>query len=100
MAVFYKAVSEMHDEKDGQNFDDYVKGGQLTRSRFYIQNEGQRFKLMYVTYCRAGEEWRAEIYKCIKKVGQEIWNDQLEHLEGWLLGYQAEIDSPGLRPIA
>ena len=87
LAVFYRAVHEWFDEKGGQDFSSHVRSGELSELRFFIQNKGQNFRLMYVTYCRVGDEWRAELYRSIKKIGQEVWNDELERLEGWLLGY-------------
>jgi hypothetical protein len=87
MASFYRAVSETHDEKSGQDFYRHVKSGELVENRFFIKNEGQNFKIVYTVYCRIGEEWRFRMYKEIKKIGQTQWGPELERLEGWLLGY-------------
>lgn len=87
MAVFYKAVGELCDEKDGQEFYPHVIKGDIVKKRFFIKNTGQNFRLVYTVYCLKGEEWRVEIYREIKKIGQDLWNEQLEKLEGWLLGY-------------
>ncbi len=86
LAVFYRATHEKFDEKSGQDFTSFVRGGLLSESRFFVRNRGQSFTIMYVLYCRRGEEWRSELYKKIKKIGQEVWNEDLERFEGWLLG--------------
>lgn len=87
LAVFYRAVHECYDEKDGQDFGEHVKAGDLSETRFFIQNKDQSFRIMYVAYCKKEEQWRAELYRSIKKIGQKVWNEELERLEGQILGY-------------
>lgn len=88
MSVFYRATSDIFDEKDGQSFDKFVKSGQLSKSNFYIKNQSQDFVIFYTVYTLPGEEWRAEMYKGLKKVGQNIWNSNLQSIEDILFGYQ------------
>lgn len=87
MAAFYRATHETFDETGGQPFAKYVASGHLRRSHFFISNEGQDYRLVYIIYTLPGEEWRADLYKVLKKVGQDFWNDELEALQGSLLGY-------------
>jgi hypothetical protein len=87
MAVFYRAVTENFDETDGQPFHKYVKSGEMNRKIFYIQNIESSIKLIYYVYTIIGQEWRADIYKSVKKAGQKLWCKDLEIMEGLLLGY-------------
>lgn len=93
MAVFYRAVRENFDETGGQNFQKYVKCGDFQKTIFYISSGTRPFKLVYSTYTIKGEEWRAQLYKEIKKIGQRIWCKDLEIIEGTLLGYSLEENS-------
>lgn len=99
MAVFYRAVEEDIDETNGQPFHRYVKSGDLIRTIFYISNPHQRFKMVYYVYTVKGEEWRAKIYKKIKKIGQEKWCRDLEIIEGTLLGYSLNENMVHIRSM-
>jgi hypothetical protein len=88
MSVFYRAISDMFDEKYGQDFDKFVKSGKMKRLRFYIKNISQDFVIFYTVYTLPGEEWRAEMYKKLKKVGQNVWNEDLQNIEDILYGYK------------
>lgn len=88
MSVFYRATSDMFDEKYGQKFDKFVKLGKIDRLNFYIKNISQDFIIFYTVYTLPGEGWRAEMYKKLKKVGQNVWNDDLQNIEDILFGYQ------------
>jgi hypothetical protein len=90
MSVFYRAVPERFDEKSGQPFDEFVKSGKINRITFYIKNRSQDFRIFYTVYTLRGEEWRAEMYKKLKKVGQNIWNEDLQAIEDLLYGYQKQ----------
>ena len=94
MAIFYRAVQDRFDETEGQPFQKYVSSGKLSRSHFFVSNEGQSFRTIYLVYTVPGEEWRAVLYKTLKKTGQMVWNDELEALEGWLLGYEGYEGKP------
>jgi len=87
MAIFYRAVGENFDETDGQPFAEHVAAGAMKRTTFFIANEGQGFRLKYTAYTLPGEEWRAGLYKQLKKIGQAHWNEDLESIERILLGY-------------
>lgn len=67
MAVFYRVMRENIDETNGQPFSDFVKSKFVKRTIFYIKNEKQNFKIIYYVYTIEGEEWRADVYKTIKK---------------------------------
>jgi hypothetical protein len=88
MSVFYRAVPERFDEKGGQPFDKFVKSGQINRITFYTKNKSQNFRIFYTVYTLYGEEWRAQMYKNLKKVGQNIWNEDLQAIEDLLYGYR------------
>ena len=90
MSVFYRATSEKFDEKDGQPFDKFFRSGKISRLKFYIKNKSQDFVILYTVYTLPGEEWRAEMYKGLKKVGQNIWNSDLQSIEDILFGYRRE----------
>lgn len=84
MAVFYRVTSDTFDEKVGQPFDNLVKSGQIHRLKFYIKNKLQDFTIFYTVYTLPGEEWRADAYKALKKIGQNIWNKELQNIEDML----------------
>jgi hypothetical protein len=94
MAIFYRAVKDEFDETGGQPFGKYVASGKIIRSHFFVSNEGQNFKTFYVTFTVPGEEWRARLYKTLKKIGQNGWNRDLEIIEGRLLGYEGYEGRP------
>jgi hypothetical protein len=87
MAIFYRAVGDEFDETDGQPFREYVASGQMTKTTFFITNEGCDFRMRYTTYALPGEEWRAGLYRQLKRIGQTRWNEDLETIERILLGY-------------
>jgi hypothetical protein len=87
MAVFYRATFETFDETGGQPFDNFVSCGKIEKNRFFILNEGQSYRLIYTVYTLPGEEWRFQLYKKMKKIGQTHWCKELETIEGCLLGY-------------
>jgi hypothetical protein len=87
MAIFYRGVGEEYDETDGQPFGEYVASGKMQMTTFFIANEVQDFRMRYTTYALPGEEWRAGLYRQLKKIGQSRWNEDLETIERILLGY-------------
>lgn len=98
MAMFYRATHERFDETGGQPFAKYVAAGQITRMHFFVSNSNSQgpYRIVYFLYTLPGEEWRAQVLKCLIKILQTTWNDELEALEGWLLGYEGY----GGKPIA
>jgi hypothetical protein len=87
IAIFYRAVGESFDPTDGQEFEKHVRAGEIVKTKFFISNEGQKFSIFYVVYTIPGEEWRANLYKIIKKIGQHTWGKDLEFIEARILGY-------------
>ena len=62
-----------------------------------------------IHYAIAGEEWRIEAYKTLWRLAEKYgrWDETLERMEGYLLGYETDIDpfvdrddgSPSVRPF-
>jgi hypothetical protein len=75
----YVALGILHKEEELEKFPEPV------RLRDGKTAEGTRT----VYYTRKGEEWRISAYKLISKAAARSgWNEQFEHMEGMLLGYQ------------
>ena len=87
MSVFYRTTTDTFDEKDGQRFDYFVKTGQMHRDTFFIKNISQDFRIFYTVFTMSGEEWRASVYKSLKKIGQNTWNSDLQRIEEMLFSY-------------
>jgi len=85
MAAFYKVIGEQFDETDGQPFAKHVAAGTIAKARFFIQNEGQDFTIIYTTFALPGEEWRMSLYKALKKEGQTRWSKAMGAIEEYLL---------------
>ena len=85
MAIFYRCVGESFDEMDGQDFEKYVSSGQMTKTRFFVYRSSLPRTLIYTVFTLLGEEWRAQIYRQLKK--HDGWSRDLEIIEGTLLGY-------------
>jgi hypothetical protein len=89
MAVFYRGVQERFDETGGQPFGKYVASGKMNRTVFYewrTNNIGS-YRVIYIVYTILGEEWRADMYRALRRVLRTTWNEDLEHIEAKLLGY-------------
>jgi hypothetical protein len=89
MSVFYRATSDTFDEKNGQHFDKFVKSGEINRLTFYIKNSLQNFTLFYTVYTLPGEEWRADLYKSLKIIGKNKWNEKLQKIEELLFNFNS-----------
>lgn len=96
MAVFYRALHEKFDETGGQPFEEYVSAGKICKARFFVRDKiGDRpFRVRFTLYTVPGEEWRAHVYKSIVEVCQTTWNEELESIEGALLGYDGYEGKP------
>lgn len=88
MAAYYKVVGEEYYYEDREKFRSAVSRSDLVLVKFFIQNEGQAFRMVYETYSKPDNAWRLQIYHFLKKIGQTLWNDDLEEIEGILLGYR------------
>ena len=87
MSVFYRATCERFDETGGQAFNEAVSDGKVNRTVFYISPPHVHYRVKFVAFTLPGEEWRAALYKELKKAGQKQWNAEMEKLESTLLGY-------------
>ena len=99
MAVFYRATHEFIDEKGGQDFDRFVREGIFDRTIFYIKDEDH--KIIYYIYTLKSQKWRAKVYKLLKKENSfSGWQDEMEYIEGFLLGYSHEENISHLNYIS
>jgi hypothetical protein len=94
LAVFSKIDGP---EEDGivpeELFDPYVQSGRFTKLDEVV--EMTRFGPMRrIYYAAAGEEWRIEAFRTLWRLGEKhkSWSDGFEKMEGYLLGYEADID--------
>jgi hypothetical protein len=75
-------------------FDSHVVSGKIRKFEFVWapkKLEPQTFKR--VCFCLPGEEWRFKSYQMLWKLADEYgWNSGFERVEGYLLGYNVEID--------
>ncbi len=85
LAVFCKAVGEDFDETGGQDFDAFVRTGDILKRRFYIKRK--KYKLVYTAYFLPGQEWRVDVYRYLMREMEISWNSDMEFLQGFLLGY-------------
>jgi hypothetical protein len=97
MAVFCDGVGHNTDITNGQDFAKYVNSGLIKKTIFYISNSNQNFKIIYYVYTMPGEDWRAELYKQLKKNGQSKWCQDMEIMEGTLLGYSIDENMEHIR---
>jgi len=88
MASYYKVAGEDFYYDNWEKYAELCKMHILKKERFYIKNNSQSFKIIYECFSKPENAWRVELYKSIKKIGQSIWNDDLEKIEGILLGYE------------
>lgn len=88
MASYYKVVGEEYYYDDRDKFLDAVEKNILLMRRFYIKNDIQNFRIAYETYALPINYWRLEAYYSLKKIGEKLWNADLENMEGFILGYR------------
>jgi hypothetical protein len=86
MAAFCRLTSEYFDETGGQNFDHYVKTGEIKRSRFFVKGHDGR-SLVYTVFYKPSDKWRYNLYRELKKSIHDGWNRDKEIIESILLGY-------------
>lgn len=83
-------------EEDGivpeELFEPYVGEGRFRKFDEIV--ELTRFgPLRRIYYATPGEEWRIEAHRTLWRLAQKHgWNDGFEKMEGYLLGYETEID--------
>jgi hypothetical protein len=84
-------------EEDGivpeELFDAHVQNGRFVKQDEIIAMT--RFgPLRRIFYAVPGEEWRIEAYRTLWRLADKHggWNDGFEKMEGYLLGYETEID--------
>jgi hypothetical protein len=102
-AAFGKFAGETFDATGGQPFEEHVLSGRLEKHRFYRKIPVADDLKTYVTtvYCLHGESWRVPIYKATMLNLASRWNNELEIIEGILLGYNLDemvTHFAGLRP--
>lgn len=72
-----------------QLFDRYVADGRFLK-REYVEIRSLRgYRTRRVLYARPDEAWRIDAYILLWHTGQVTgWNESLERMEGFLLGYE------------
>jgi hypothetical protein len=73
-------------------FEPHIAGGRLLKHSEIVRMmpEGP---VRRVLYSLPGEEWRIEAYSALWRLADRHgWNDGFERMEGYLLGYETEID--------
>jgi len=86
LAAFCRHNSERFDETGGQDFQRYLASGQIKCQRFFVRDQ-QGNNLIYTLYFTPGSEWRAEMYRSLKKSIGGGWSKSKEILESILLDY-------------
>lgn len=83
-------------EEDGivpeEYFEPHVREGRIVRIDEIVEitRLGASRKIYYAL---PGEEWRIEAFKTLWRLaGRHGWNDGFEKMEGYLLGYETDID--------
>lgn len=73
-------------------FDPYVKQGTFVKKSEAVELTGFG-PLRRILYAVPSEEWRIEAYQTLWRLADKHgWNDGFEKMEGFLLGYETEID--------
>jgi hypothetical protein len=74
-------------------FEPYVRAGRFIRIDQIVEMtpHGASRRIFYAI---AGEEWRIEAYKTLWRLAEKYgrWDETLERMEGYLLGYETDID--------
>jgi hypothetical protein len=84
-------------EEDGivpqELFEPYVQSGRFTKRDEVIEMT-RLGPLRRIYYAAAGEEWRIEAYRTLWRLCEKHkrWGEGFEKMEGYLLGYEADID--------
>ena len=87
MAAFSRYAHDTFDETDGQRFEDYVKLGTIEKSRFFRRDSQNGLNVITTVFTLKEEGWRVPLYRLTMKNLENHWNEDLEILEGTLLGY-------------
>lgn len=74
-------------------FEPYVQSGRFTKRDEVIEMT-RLGPLRRIYYAAAGEEWRIEAYRMLWRLCEKhnSWGDGFEKMEGYLLGYETDID--------
>jgi hypothetical protein len=77
-------------------FDPYVEQGRFAKREAYedlVSRDKGSVKLRRIMYAAPGQEWRFDAFLSLWKLAASHgWNDGFEKFEGFLYGYEIEID--------
>jgi hypothetical protein len=75
-------------------FDPYVCSGKMSKFEYQIEfTSSKHRKVRRVLYALKGQEWRFEAHKMLWMLaGTKGWNGGFETVEGFLLGYEVDVD--------
>jgi hypothetical protein len=93
-AAFSMSPDETANEYPEVFFEKYVRQGVISKVD-YLQTESNYspVKIKYLLYALPKEEWRIESYLMLWRLaGKFGWNSSFEFTEGYLLGYETELD--------
>ncbi|RQZ70989.1 hypothetical protein DIE08_00275 [Burkholderia sp. Bp9004] len=72
-----------------QLYDLYVVAGRFVKREYVNTRIRRGYRTRYVLYARPDEAWRIDAYILLWDTGQVTgWNESLERMEGFLLGYE------------
>jgi len=70
-------------------FDRHVADGRFVKREFVSTRIRDGYRLRKVLYARPGEAWRIDAYILLWHTAEQTgWNETLERMEGFLLGYE------------
>lgn len=77
-----------------EKFEPYVKNGHFLKYEYHSVVKGSANRtLRRVLYGIPGQEWRFKAHEMLWRTAENRgWNDGFEIIEGFLLGYETEID--------
>jgi hypothetical protein len=96
----FSAFVDVHPAEEGLGvipecfFEPFVEAGKITK-RVHIEQkfDDRSQSLRRVLYALPGEEWRFDAYLSLWSLcGKYGWNTGFEKIEGFLLGYEPELD--------
>lgn len=77
-------------------FDPHVAAGRFIKREAISTmhyRDNSPLKIRRVMYAIVGEEWRISAFLALWKLGEKYnWNERFERFEGYLYGYEPEID--------
>jgi hypothetical protein len=74
-------------------FEPFVVSGEIIKYS-YVEKSSKKYVLKRILFALPEEAWRIFAYKSIWEISSKYgWRDGFEEIEGYLLGYETEIDT-------